>query len=390
MASRDTSARNSGPVTLVDIAERVGVSRTSVSNAFNRPDQLSDELRARILSTAKAMGYGGPHPAARMLRTGRTGAIGLLFGETLPYAFSDPVATAFLQGVAEVVEQAALGLLMLPCLDADVAAEALRRAAIDGLLVYSIPEDTALVRGVRERQLPFVTIDQVPVTDVPSVVIEDEAGARACAEHLIAQGHRRIGVLAMEVQMDGQQGPVSAERRARIDYPPTRWRLAGYEAALHEAGLEVAALEEGFNREADGYESARRILRQHPRPTALLCMSDRLAFGAISAAHDLGLAVPEDVSIVGFDDTPQAALVDPPLTTVYQPAVDKGRAAGYLLLRQLDEGTPSAAPHQEAPDAEAAWKDLLAEPATISNGEGVTRVTLHTRLVVRASTTPAP
>ncbi len=321
--------------TLLDIAKALGVSRTTVSNAFNRPDQLSVELRDRILGAAHEMGYAGPNPLARMLRTGKAGAFGVLFQNSLPYAFDDPTAMAFLRGLSGVCERQGAALLILPHGYTAQAQAAIDAAAVDGFIVYSLPEDSPVLEQIRRRRLPMVTVDQTPQTGVPGILVDDAGGARLAAEHLLALGHRRFGILALEAMKDEYAGPLSAERRAACVYPVCTNRLAGYEQALHAHGIDLTALpirECHSNDERVATEQAVAMLSAPNRPTAILAMSDRLAIGAIHAARQLGLSVPDDVSVIGFDDTPLAEHMTPPLSSISQPLVDKGRLAMEALL----------------------------------------------------------
>lgn len=329
-------------VTLQDIAAALGVSRTTVSNAFNRPDQLSPELRDKVMAMAKAMNYPGPNPMARMLRTGEAGAIGLVFSESLSYAFSDPVAIAFLQGVASVCERAKASLLIVPTFMPGIvqktvgeAAQAtIRQAAVDGFILYSQPFNNESIAQVMERNLPTVAVDCPYLKGVTSVKIDDRQAAHEAAAHLIRFQHQHFAILSMELGVDHYEGPVNHQRIDQAVYANALDRLQGYQDALQEAGFDPqrVPIEERLNREDNGFSAALHLLQQHPRPTGILAMTDRLAVGTIRAAETLGLRVPTDVSIVGFDDIPLASQVQPRLTTVRQPSVEKGRLAAELLL----------------------------------------------------------
>ncbi|MDX2240729.1 MAG: substrate-binding domain-containing protein [Leptolyngbyaceae cyanobacterium bins.302] len=326
-------------VTLLDIAQALNISRTTVSNAFNRPDQLSSELRAQILATAKAMGYSGPHPTARLLRTGQVGAIGVVFSESLPYVFSDPVAIAFLQGIASVCEPARMSLLIVPMHRNEVLLDTVQRAVVDGFIAYSIPDADAALTQVLDRNLPTVMVDCSPVAEISSIRIDDRQAAREAADHLIQLGHRRFGVIAMELRFDQYEGAVDVQRMTTATFPHALARLQGYQDAMQIAKIDPStiSIEERINREEGGFTAAMALLKHTPRPTAILAMSDRLAIGAIRAAEALGLSVPHDVAIVGFDDIPLAAQIRPKLTTVRQPLVEKGAAAARLLLENIDQ-----------------------------------------------------
>ncbi|MGH8893940.1 MAG: LacI family DNA-binding transcriptional regulator, partial [Actinomycetes bacterium] len=168
-----------GRVTLQTVADRVGVSRMTVSNAFSRPDQLSATLRDRILQAAEELGYVGPDPAARALARGTTGAVGVLLTESLHYAFTDEVATGFLGAVTEELAPTGLALTLLSSTSHDDVVPS-RDVAMDGALVYSCDVESAAVSWLIRRRLPLVFVDQAPAPGIPSVNIDDRAGARAC------------------------------------------------------------------------------------------------------------------------------------------------------------------------------------------------------------------
>jgi len=349
-------------VTLQTIADRLGVSRMTVSNAFSRPDQLSAALRHRILAVAGQLGYSGPDPAGRTLSRGRSDTIGVLFTDTLSYAFSDEVATTFLSGVAGVLEDEGVGLTVLSTPRGDEMAGAVQRAVIDGLIVYSVDADSPGLKAARQRDLALAFVDQSPEAAVPSVNVDDRSGARAAAEHVIGLGHRRLGFVLNSAGLD----------TALVDLdivPPhhvVAERLTGWREAAQAAALpRPLAAHVPVNGRAEGAAGAALILDAEPRITALLCLSDAMALGALDTLRVRGLRVPDDVSVVGFDDSRAAALADPPLTTVRQPVAEKGGAAAQLLLDALTR------------------RDARATAPASS-------IVLPTELVVRASTGPPP
>ncbi len=321
--------------TLRDVARAAGVSRTTVSNAFNRPDQLSGAARDRILDIARGLGYHGPNPMARKLRTGRIGAIGVVFGDTLPYAFSDHAAILFLHGVGRACEAAGCSLLIIPTTDQGAAQTTVREALVDGFIVYTTPSED-VVSQVFDRNLPVVTVDRSGVPGVTAVRVDDRAGARSIAEHVIDHGHRRLAIIVPRLSAMGEHsGFVDRARRAAISYAVCADRIGGYLDAAAAAGLDPLTIpidERPDNHEDAGRAAALNLLSLDPQPTAILAMTDRMALGALRAAREMGLRVPEDVSIAGFDDLPAAAEAAPPLTTVRQPLVEKGEQAAELLF----------------------------------------------------------
>ncbi|MBM7790449.1 LacI family DNA-binding transcriptional regulator [Tenggerimyces flavus] len=354
-------------VTLQTIADALGVSRSTVSNAYNKPDQLTQELRERILAEATKLGYAGPDAAARSLRSGKTGAIGLLFTESLPYAFSDPYAVGFLTGLAEVAERHGTSLLLVPVdtglggtPEADLE-RAVRQAVVDGFCLYCVDESHPAVDIIRARGLPMVATYPPKDPHLRSVGIDDEAAAFKAGEHLARLGHERIGVV-----MDrwfgirpfpplDLEGPTPIQQV--IDLAPgeeSTFRLRGYRKALPDADIMVTTAER--NSRAAGAVAVEELIDQRCRSTAILAVSDVIAFGVIDALRQRGLTPGQDLSVVGFDDVPQAAEFG--LTTIRQPMVDRGRMVGRMLL----------------------------EPDTIAERQ----VRLPTELVVRTSTGPRP
>ncbi|HYH13421.1 MAG TPA: LacI family DNA-binding transcriptional regulator [Thermomicrobiales bacterium] len=334
----NTSARQRR-VTITDIARQLGVTPTTVSNAFNRPDQLSPALRERILDTAMHMGYLGPDAAARSMRRGRLAAIGVLYADRLSNAFADPAFVLFLKGFALMAEGAGLGMTLIPGYPNETREPAsVSSAVVDGFVVYSMADDDPFVATALARRLPIVTVDSPHLPKVPFVGIDDEGAARTAAEHLVRLGHRHVGVLSGELTLARRSGPAGPAEQRAATFGVNRARLKGYAAALADAGIDWSAVpveEVSDILEIEARNTTRRLLARDPRPTALLAMSDRIARAALEVAMELGMRVPEDLSIVGFDDDPEAARATTPLTTVRQPHVDKGKAAARLLIDQL-------------------------------------------------------
>jgi DNA-binding LacI/PurR family transcriptional regulator len=319
------------------VASAVGVSPTTVSNAYNRPHKLSPALRERILGAAHELGYPGPNPAARSLRRGRAGSIGLLFGEALTYVFQDPGAMEFLRGLAEGTARQNTVLQLIAALDADPeeGAALLANAIVDGLVVWSLPDRHPLLRLARERNIPLVTHGGPRLDGVPFVGIDDRAAAQAAAEHLMKLGHRSLAVIAFPFGPSRRARQRDPAKLGRPGYRVTRERLAGYQAAARAAAPEPATLdvyEVAVNSRDEGHRAARALLQATPRPTAVLAMSDELAVGVVAAARGLDLRVPADLSVLGWDDSPSARAGDPPLTTVGQSLHDQGRTCARLLI----------------------------------------------------------
>lgn len=312
---------------LRDVAAQAGVSVGSASQAFGRPELVSAEVRERVLRAADELGYPGPDPAARRLRTGRAGAVGVIFAERLGYQFTDPASPAFLRGVARGIESEPTGLLLIP--DSRQRAEAartVREAAVDGFIIYSAPRNDPRVEAALARRLPVVTVDQPRDLGTAFVGIDDRAAARAAAHYLRELGHARVGVLSFVTTLD-------AARALALDLSAER--LAGYEEGLGGAWDRELVRTCRPNALGPAREATLDLLGAPEPPTAILAMSDVLAVGALQGAADAGVAVPEELSLVGFDDSPVAIGSSPPLTTVAQPHEEKGRLAAELLLEQI-------------------------------------------------------
>ena len=349
-------------VTLQTIADEVGVSRMTVSNAFSRPDQLSEALRQKILDAAGRLGYAGPDPAARALARGTTGAVGVLLTSSLRYAFADEVATGFLAAVAGEVAPTGLALTLLSSTAVGDAIPA-RDVPMDGALVYSCDPGVSAIDWLTRRGLPLVFVDQEPTPGITCINVDDRGGARAAAQHLVDLGHQHVVV--MTAALDSGDGVLAdpladAETTKHV----SRERLLGYLDALGAAGITPVVHRQLHSDDEEAYVAALRLLRREPRPTGVLCFSDVLAHGVVRAAEQLGLDVPGDLSVVGFDDSPLARRLRPQLTTVHQDVAEKGRLAAAELR--------SAMEHHGAGSARAR------------------RVVLPTDLVVRDSTAPPP
>jgi DNA-binding LacI/PurR family transcriptional regulator len=330
---------------LIDVAERAGVSKATASNVFNRPHLVRDEVRARVLAEAKAIGYTGPDPKGRMLSAGKVNAIGVATAEPLSYFFEDPYARTMMVGISEACDASGIGISMVSATE-DKLAWSIKSALVDGLILFCLEDTERLIAAARERRLPFVALD-LGDTDqsVPAVGIDDVAGARLAAEHLAGLGHRRFAILAMEFSEQGA-GPVSLEQVEAAGYATVRDRVDGYFAALAAAGIDTGRVPiyETTMDPATVDAALAAIFAAPEPPTALLAQSDRMAMQALEWLRDRGLSVPRDVSVVGFDGVPEAAFTDPPLTTVRQPIREIGRRAVEMIVEHATEVRREALP----------------------------------------------
>jgi DNA-binding LacI/PurR family transcriptional regulator len=316
-------------VTLQSIAERLGVSRMTVSNAFSRPDQLSDALRERILAVAAELGYLGPDPSARSLATGTTGTIGVLWAKELRYSLADEVSARFLGAVADELAPSGLALTLVPAIAGGSVVPA-RDVAMDGAMAFSCDPELPALDWLQRRGLPLVYVDMAAPRGGVAITIDDRGGARAAARHVVALGHRRVALFTSGF------GEVPGPTTGRLLPEAGRIRViaerhAGWLEGLDAAGI-IPLWVNQPNTYADAREAARAMLAVPDRPTAVLCLTDVLASSVMAAAADAGLGVPGDLAVVGFDDHPLALRSRPSLTTVRQDVEAKGRAAAQALL----------------------------------------------------------
>lgn len=317
-------------VTMKDVAEVLGVSVMTVSNAFNRPDQLSGDLRERILSRAGKMGYAGPNATARQLRAGQTHCFGVVFSQSLSYAFHDPFSVLWLAGFSEALQRAGATMVLLPTQNAGgVDFDVIRRASIDGLAALCAT-DQALEVARRSGLHVVDTNDQNPASSW--VAIDDHGAGTGLGRHVRQLGHTDVTVLVGGHQTDGRpfpDTPVTIDDLPRGGLYDTSSRVRGFLAGLGD-GCRVRMIVGGANSREAGRLAGGLAVDRQDRPTAIVCSGDILAFGVMDALADRGLTPGRDITVTGFDDLPEAARMG--LTTVRQPITERGRLTGELLL----------------------------------------------------------
>jgi DNA-binding LacI/PurR family transcriptional regulator len=283
-----------GRVTLQTVADHVGVSRMTVSNAFSKPGQLSAALRQRILAAADELGYVGPDPAGRALARGTSGAVGILLTDSVTYAFTDEVATGFLGAIADERAPTGVALTLLSTTSSEDIVPA-RDVPLDGAVVYSCDTSSPALAWLMRRGLPLVFVDQAPAPGITSVNADDRGGAAAAAAHLVELGHRRIDIV--NKNMAGPYGVVlEADADLDVDHNVSRQRMLGWLDELSKADIKASVVHQPQSSADDAYPAALLLLAQDDPPTALICFSDVMANGVVRAAESLGLRVPEDLS----------------------------------------------------------------------------------------------
>lgn len=318
---------------LADVAKAAGVSAGTVSNVYNRPEVVSAQVQARVRAAASALGYSAD-PKGRLLRAGKVNAIGVVTVEPLSYFFTDPFARLVMSGITEAAQANGAGISLVSSANKEDLAWNVRNALVDGFVLFCLEGARELIVSAVERQLPFVAISLGEADAAVSVVgIDDVAGARAAAEHLIGLGHRRFAILALKLDRDSN-GRASPRQIEMSVYSTPRERVRGTFDALIAHGIDTAAVPIFATPEDPHaiHAALEEMFAAPAPPTAILAQSDVIALIALDWLTARGIAVPRDVSIVGFDGVPESAASTPPLTTVAQPIAEIGRRAVGAIL----------------------------------------------------------
>ncbi len=319
--------------TAEDVACLAGVSRTTVSLVLNgAPDaRISVETRQRVLEAAARLNY-RPHAGARHLVRGRSEVIAFVMRQTPDQVWADAFLPQVLRGLSEALREANLHLLLFP-LSPDQAPEEtsrlLQERRVDGMILSGPRFEDREWLEHWAQETPVVLIGHLAGSALPSVDVDNTAAAAMATRHLLRLGHRRIGLIT----------------NAPLSYTASYERWLGYRQALEEAGIpyDDALVAQGAFTPASGAAAMERLLQLPDPPSAVFVASDVVAFGALQAVRRRGLRIPQDLALVGFDDVPLSAYLDPPLSTVHLPAEDLGREAGRLLLRWMQGERPLTA-----------------------------------------------
>lgn len=327
LKTRVSGERQRRPATLADVAREAGVVAMTASRAINRTGYVSEDVRVRVLEAADRLQY-RPNVLARHLKGQRLNAVGVMLPDIANPFSSELVAgikkvldaagyTAFLSVSERGVEQERAGL------------QAFVDHRVDGLIVATRGTSIGdrVIKELVQQGVPVVTIGRpIPKVKVDVIDANHYQGAFDAVTHLVNRGHRRVGFIGI--------APEGAH---------TLRRYQGYAAALAQAGLKLQkeytvgpANGPAFSTQQDGYEGMSTLLRLRYRPTAVFARNDFTAMGALRAAHELGVRVPADVAIAGFDDIPLAAYAAPPLTTVSQPIREQGELAAQILVDRIE------------------------------------------------------
>lgn len=317
--------------TLKDVAAKLGVSTATVSNAFNRPDQLSVALRDKILKQCHELGYTGPSLTARSLRTGKTGVIGVLLADNLSYNFSDPVATRFLAGISSTLDAQHVNMLLLPS-----SAENYQNTQVetipDSFIVYGKPVDASVVERIQRQGKPLIAVD-FKLDGAPSINVNNREASYEIAKHALQNIEGKVLILGLKLEPSTAITLLHHDRLYSSEESISRCRFEGYKDAMEEAGIEISSQDVWQIHQLEP-EALKTVLRgaltAPDKVGAMLCMSDKIALAALEVTRELGIKVPEELRVVGFDNIPDAATHE--LTTVNQPLTEKGRIAAQMAL----------------------------------------------------------
>ncbi len=309
--------------TLRDVAQRADVSDATVSRVLNGSGQVREKTRARVMHVVEELGY-VLNPYARGLAGGRSHVIGLL----LPH-FTVGYCAEIIRGVDDALAERGYDLMLYNAHRGSANAAsymaAIERGLADGLVVVLPQEVGPYLHALQQRHYPCVLIDHQgrneEVDECFAVDVTNWQGAFDATQHLVALGHRRIGFIT-----------------GRMNLGCARDRLAGYQDALkaNKIKFDKALVQVGTFNQPEGYSSAQKLLALTNPPTAIFASNDIMAFGVMEAVREGGLRIPDDVSIIGFDDIPQTLMTHPALTTVKQPLQEMGRTAVHMLLNLID------------------------------------------------------
>ena len=324
MADRSDTGNGRG-TTLEEVARVAGVSRATVSRVVNGNTKVNPDVRRAVERAVERLNY-VPNPAARSLVTRRSQSIGLVIGEPAGRLFEDPFFPRLLRGIGAALSSRDLQLVLLMPQSSGEEARTeryLTAGHVDGALLVSLHGNDPLPQSISARGVPVVVGGRPPRgSQVSYVDVDNVQGGRSAVEHLIGTGRTTIGTIA---------GPQ--------DMPAGQDRLAGYYDALESAGIgrDAKLVSDGDFTQSGGAEAARRILAARPNIDAIFAASDLMAAGAVQVLRAAGRRIPEDVAVVGYDDSPSAGTTDPPLTSVRQPIEEMGREMVRLLVEQLAE-----------------------------------------------------
>lgn len=321
--------------TMADVAARAGVSVSTVSLTYSGSGPISPDMKARVEKAAEELGYAGPSPQGRALRSGKSGVVGLVIHEKLALSFRDPITLRVLDALISDLSELGVGILLIPSpVGAPGETNLLETAPMDAAVLVRVRDhDDPALDILKRRGIPIALMEGTPPDGASAVNIDDTTATVELIQHLVSLGHERIATVTL---------PFGALRDTRIvestDEPvwtPTHHRLQAFSVAGVEPCVIVEARTSSI---AEGLAAGHLALSHESKPTAIVCQSDLLAGGAVLAARELELDVPRDVSITGFDGLDLPWLAPLELTTMVQDASAKGHLLGTAVKELLASG----------------------------------------------------
>ncbi|HKM98575.1 MAG TPA: LacI family DNA-binding transcriptional regulator [Buttiauxella sp.] len=323
---------NTKNITIKSLAKELEVSHTTISNAWNNPDKLSLKLRNKILSHAQTIGFQGPDPLGRALRTGKSDTIGIIFNDSMSYVFIDQHDINLMRGIAMECEKQNTNLVLIPLNNRQRADNPQMTTLVDGYILNATHNNEAIIQQTLARQLPIVTLD-FSLPQYSSVAIDNAGAMHEICLYLLAKGHRCFGIIAFPSHKNASGlSPLSEPLNGDNVLMLTRVNACREAFISKNVSLENCWLFETQHDEAHAENAAQALLSAHPDITALICLSDRFAAGAVHYCLKHHISIPQQVAITGFDNT----VVDSQgigLTTISQDARKKGETAVKLLLQ---------------------------------------------------------
>ncbi len=323
--------------TLKSIAHELGVSNATVSNAFNRPDQLSKKKREEILEACAKLGYYGPNKAAQSLRKGKFNIVALVLPDSLEYMVSDPVASEFMTGVSSILEKQQINILLF-----SGSSDNLNNIIdfVDGFICYGQPRQSRLIEQLKQTKKKVVTVD-FNIERKAAVSVNNEQAAYEVAKYALSSNEEQVAIMGLRLLDTRLTCRVYDQPDIDVSSSISHQRLQGYLKAIEETNSTLLADRTWNIPESNAHFAqiaAREALSSSPRPSVMLCMSDLIALTVVREAQEQGIKIPEQLKVVGFDGIEEAQRNVPAITTVHQNSAQKGKLAAQMFLSDARDG----------------------------------------------------
>lgn len=318
--------------TIIDLAKACNVSKTTISFAFNNPERIGKETYNLIMQKAKELDY-IPNPAGRNFSLKKKQTIGFLLPQHFEGTLSNPYITQVIQGIGNICNEKDYTLTLIPPFNGSMN-EAVYKVSVDGFIAMGVNVEMDIVESLERMLMPFVTIDGHPGKNMPSINIDDEKAAYDLMKEVLQNGHKKLAIVSLKESEFEKNSSINSIKQTRMD---------GFEKALSEYGLKlespnICIYDEECILEA-GMDVASKIVKNPLNPTCIVCMSDIFAIGCITYLKQNSYKVPENYSVVGFDNIQASVIVTPHLTTIMQASIEKGEIAAKTLFDLIDGNT---------------------------------------------------